>query len=1384
MKWKTNLLIILLGLSTTFMEAQTPVSFTSDQGLSNTCVRSIMEDSRKNVWIATQSGLNRYDGVKINVYRHRKGEAGALGHDMVSCTLEMEPGRVLVGTESGVQMYSYDTDRFTDIPFIVLEGDTLRAHVISMARLSSGAIFVCTAGYGVYRLCKDEKGRSILKEERIVPSSEIGIMQIYEDSERRTWLVDVGGGIHCLRNGGARRVAQCPGAVELCQSSSGRLYLATAHDGLLCYDEKESRFYDVFPESRRYVIASINPGLEGQILVSTDGEGLKIYDEATGLVTQSNIRTYEYNLATSNVKDAIVDSYGNTWVGVYWKGVLMMPGQALGFGYVGRRSVLKNTIGTNCVTSVTGDGHGDLWVATDHCGVYHLSRDGSASVHFKPGVVKTMPSTVMSMLEDSEGTLWLGSSWAGVVSMDKRSGECKELGARMKDGCKIPNAYALAEDGHKNIWIGTMGSGLYRYNLLTGESARYTAVVNNTEAYPYQIMRNPYVRALLVHGGKLYVGTADGLEVFALSREGQLRVGGKYLPRSIVRDMKMGADGTLWAATSLGLVRFETATGNTRTYTVEDGLPINSTCSVEVAPDGKIWVGTDDGLACLNPVRDTFDSYHIEDGLQGNEFSVKASYSEDGTLYFGGINGLTMFRPSEVEKQSGKEKVVLRMVDFYVGGKPVHAGDLSGRYTIMDRWFPLVDEVNLSHHDKSFSIELSAPGAGIRRVVYYYSINGGEWTRLEYGQNRISFTGMGAGNYRIRMKAEAYGVSSEVKELTVRVHPAWYFSPLAVVCYSVLFLFICYVAFWQVREHFKAKRILEMHRREEELNEARIQFFMNISHEIRTPMTLILSPLMKLMNSDKDEERGRNYSLIYQNSQRILRLINQLMDVRKIEKGQFQLKYHKVELVGFVNNLYELFEATAQSRGITFSFVHDMDRMDVCLDAQNFDKVVMNLLSNAFKFTPDGGVITIELKGAGGGMSGGRDLDNHLTHGRPGAGSAGSRLSDDFILSVTDSGVGIPNQEKSRVFERFYSGKSDGNYVGTGIGLNLTKLLVELHEGRIWAEDNPEGQGARFIVQMPQALELLEYVMDDKMPQAVYPAPQETGCVAETVAGLPEEKKGGSKHGRILFVDDEAAIRRYLHGEFAGEYHVSECGNGQEAWDYIIGNVEKVDLVVSDVMMPVMDGIELCRRIKGSFNTNHIPVILLTAKNEDADRLEGLSTGADAYLSKPFNIDILRQTVGNLLENKRRLQGKYVVAHQEGKMDKIELESPDDHMMERVMKVINENISNPDLNVEFIADKIGISRVHFYRRLKNATGLTPRDFVRNIRLSQAAKLLSEKNFDITDVAIATGFRSVSTFSTCFKGYFGMPPTEYARKDGKAKANPKGGEDGDAAEKLS
>lgn len=1330
------LLFSMLGLL--HLEAQEVFSFTSDSGLSNTCINSITEDSRKNVWICTRNGLNRFDGIKMNIYHYQPGLESSLKNDVAMCVLDVGQEGVLVGLDIGVQLYSYYKDDFKDLPLIGVNGDTINAHVISMMRSHDDEVYVCTAGYGVYKLYRDKYGCSHFNE--ISHSSyQAAPIRMMEDSRKNIWVVDSKDNIYRKTDGHISLLGTLAGAGEFCESSSGKIYLSTTHQGLFCYSEKEDRFvYTGVGDN--YIISSVRPGAEGEIMVPTDGNGLNIYDEATGNLTKSNISTYEYNLRTSNVKSAMVDSNGNLWVGVYWKGVLVLPTIKSGFNYIGRRSVLKNTIGTNCVTALADDKTGNLWVATDHCGIYHLDSDGMSSIHFKPGEVSGMPSTVMAIHEDSEGTLWLGTSYSGVMQMDKNTGKCTPFSDIVKGGSEIHNCYDIAEDGYGRLWFATMGRGLFCYNLKTRTLHHYKGLNNNAISYPYEIIANIYVNKLFIHDDKLYLGTPDGLEKYDLNGGEMLKVAGKFCPGYMIKDIRVDAKGMLWIGSGSGLICFNPRDGEKKVYTSSDGLSNNAVKSLEICSDGKIWMGTDNGISCFNPSLNTFENYYAADGLQGNEFSGNASLMMDGSLYFGGINGLVYFRPSEVGKKP-LELIDLRVVDFYVNGRSVHHGDYSGSYMIMTGWTPEVKDFNLAHFDNTFSVELVVMNAIHPRVTYSYCLNNGDWKTLGNGQNRITFTGMESGTYRLRIKAEAYGRVSEVKEICVVIHPAWYFSPLAKFIYFLLFLFLCYIAIRQFREHYRAKRILEEHRHVEELNDARIQFFMNISHEIRTPMSLILSPLMKLMKNDKDEERQRGYSLIYQNAQRILRLINQLMDARKIEKGQFSLKYNKVELVGFINNLYELFEGTAHARNMDFKFIHTMERMEVCIDPQNFDKVIMNLLSNAFKFTPDGGCITIELK------------DTDESH----------RVMQDFILSVTDTGVGIPDKDKSRIFRRFYSGNYGTDYVGTGIGLNLTKLLVELHEGTIEAKDNPAGKGVSFIVRMPKKQDdLKDMEIEEFMAKHTQDELLEKGCTLTTEAEVQNGKRS-DKHYNVLIVEDDVPIRRYLHGEFASHYYVDEFGNGQEAWDYIVKNAGKVDLVVSDVMMPLMNGTDLCRRIKESYNTNHIPVILLTAMSDDADRLKGLEIGADAYISKPFNMEILFQTAENLLVSRRMLQGKFSLAvRSEEKIDAVKLQSSDEQLMERIMKVMNENLSNSELSVEDIADKICLSRVHFHRKLKELTGMTPRDFLKNIRLTQAAKLLAEKHLDITDVSVATGFKSVSTFSTCFKAAYGMPPTEYMK----------------------
>ena len=754
-----------------------------------------------------------------------------------------------------------------------------------------------------------------------------------------------------------------------------------------------------------------------------------------------------------------------------------------------------------------------------------------------------------------------------------------------------------------------------------------------------------------------------------------------------------------------------------------------------------LWISTDNGLTLFNPSDKTFMSFFAEDGLQGNEFSRGVSLHVNNMLYFGGINGVTLLDPATFYQTNDNSRSdTIRITDFYVNGKAVHSGDRSGRYTIFNGWVSEVEDINLCCDDNTFSIELSTMSMQARHIIYEYQINNGEWTSVGVNNSMITFNGMAPGVYDINIRAHSYNQTSPERHLHIVIHQPWYNSLWAWLIYFMVIAVLSYFVWRQIKEHRIAKRIFERHHQSQMLNDMRMQFFMNISHEIRTPMTLIMAPLERLKKMDTDEEHVRNYSLIGQNANRILQLINQLMDVRKIEKGQFHLNYSRVELVAFITNLYELFSETASSKNIDFRFIHEnIEKLNVCIDKSNFDKILMNLLSNAFKFTPDGGKITISL-------------EENLQE---------TNIEPQFIIKVTDNGIGIPDEKKEHIFDRFYqvdSNKSSNSATagGTGIGLNLASLLTKLHEGTLSVSDNPETKGSQFTLIMPQANYLIE---DDEESQINEETDLITAGQAESESVIDDKKKS-----TILIVDDESAIREYISEEISQKmpkYTIEQFSNGKTAWEYLQGHSSHVALVISDIMMPEMDGNQLCRNLKQSFLTNHIPIILLTAKVTEQEKIEGLDIGADAYITKPFSTDLVITTVNNLINNRRRLRSKYEnMLQEEQKIDRIELTSPDEQLMQRVMKIINENLRNPELNVEFIAREVGLSRVHFHRKLKELTNETPRDFIRGLRLRQAARLLAEKNLDISHVADACGFRSISTFSTTFKSVYGVSPKDY------------------------
>ena len=704
-----------------------------------------------------------------------------------------------------------------------------------------------------------------------------------------------------------------------------------------------------------------------------------------------------------------------------------------------------------------------------------------------------------------------------------------------------------------------------------------------------------------------------------------------------------------------------------------DGLPNNVICGICEDEEHNMWISTYMGICKYNVENNRYINYYAGDGLQGNEFTHGAFYKDQaGKVYFGGINGITYFQPLSIGSVLKDTKVWI--TDFFIFNQPVRKNTRSGRHTVIYTSVPDANMFQLAHYDNTFSIIFSTlQYNNPEQISYQYKIEelSNQWLSTEPGVNRVTYNNLPPGKYTFHVRALSHGNLSEIRTVKILITPPWYEMWWAYCIYVFLLGLLVLGIVNYILSRMRHRREIMKREHAEQLNEAKLQFFINISHEIRTPMTLIINPLEKLLAEKKGGELQKTYLMIYRNAQRILRLINQLMDIRKLDKGQMFMKFRETDMVGFIDDVMLTFDYMARKKKIHFSFEHAMSQLKVWVDMNNFDKILMNIFSNAFKYTPEQGEITVSL-------STGRDATRR------------DPLKEYFEITVTDSGIGLDR-------EKIDNDVTKSNF-GTGIGLHLSRSLVELHHGIILAENREDAPGSRFVIRIPL----------------------------------------GSAHLRTDELEDvEALITPHA----------------------VLVKPEKTDL--EEVFEEEEGEEDEEGKNKQNTNVNHVPVILLTAKSKPEDTMEGMATGADAYMVKPFNTELLKSTIANLLANRKLLKSKFSGAQQqEDKVQKLSMKSADEILMSKIMKVINENLSNPDLNVEMLAANVGLSRVHVHRKLKELTNLSARDFIKNIRLQQAAALLKEKKLTVSEVAYATGYTNLSHFSSSFKEVHGMSPKEY------------------------
>ncbi|MDT0688767.1 two-component regulator propeller domain-containing protein [Salegentibacter sp. F188] len=1326
--------------------AQSGRLFSTDSQLSSSLVNDVHQDSKGFIWIATEDGLNRYDGSKFTIFKQNHEDSKSLLNNYVKEVFEDSKNRLYFGFFNGLQIYDHATEDFKEIPLLLENNDPFNAHVLCMLERKNGDVLVGTSGEGIFEINYSGSAPAAHNLPNLISSP--FILKLFEDNEENLWIITQDQGIFKIDS--RNRVRQYlfnekyqNNISTIIQDADQNIMVGSFIHGLLKYDKASDNFVPI-SSTENISITSLHLSKEDKILIGTDGEGLKTFFPSQQEMNETNINFPNYNFSKAKVHSIIEDKVGNLWLGLYHKGVMLIPARKNNFNYIGYQSIKNNIIGSSTVMSVFKDEDETLWVGTDGDGLYGISPRMKKKYHYLNDTKDSgNASTIMCIFEDSKNNLWIGTYLNGLAKLDKEKNQFDFVeGLRDEKKYHVNRVFSLTEDNDDRLWIGTMGSGLFSLNLTSNEVKNHNVINNGGQK---NALHNEWINCLLFsESEKLYIGTFDGLSILNLKTYSYVTEQGinDFLRGKIVYSLFEDKEKNLWIGTSEGLFLKPEGEEIKRKYTTEDGLPSNIISSIVSDKDNNLWISTSHGICKFIPKKNKFFNYFFNDGLQGNEFLKNASYASEEQLYFGSTNGVTYFDPSEIVEQRINPNV--EITGFYLQDKTVKKGMKSGSYDIVEKAVIDADTFHLSHKDNDFSIEFSSlKFDNPERVKFLYRFDGGEWIKLQPGVNNVTFSDLQPNYYSFEVRADDQGYLSDIRRLGIIVHPPWYFSMWMKFLYTFLLIIFCYFILHQIRQRQKTRKRLQDYKQAKEINEAKLQFLTNISHDIKTPISLITNPLKKLILTDDNDKRQKSYRIMQRNSDRILQLIDQLIDARKLDKGQIELKFRQVELISFIQDIYSLFEDQVNEKNLRVKFCSEVEELNVWIDPKHFDKIIQNVLSNAVKFSPENGLIKILITTKNLGIA---------------AAQSGTKY---FHIIVKDDGVGINESEIEKIFERFYQVNNKlSRSEGTGIGLHLTRSIAKLHYGTIYARNNRTGVGCKFIISIPLGRKHLKpEEIEHKVEQKETFKPEKKKLISKNLKDEGDSHTNNKNKPTIMVIDDNQDVRNYICQELQLQYNIISASNGKAALP--IALKENPDLIVSDIVMPQMNGIKFCRKVKNNIKLNHIPIILLTGKTDDETKLKGLDIGADAYLAKPFNIEILKKTIKSLVRNRKILKNSFG-GHQthNDKIEKVQMKSADEKLIQRFMDVVSENLNSTDLNVEMIAQELGISRVHLYRKLKQLTNQSARELIRNIRLNQASELLVSKNISVSEVAYATGFSSVSKFSTSFKEFYGVTPTQY------------------------
>ena len=1310
-------------------------------GLSNNSVNTICKDRDGFMWFGTTTGLNRYDGYTFKIYQHAENDPGSLPDNYITDIVEMPDGRFWVNTGRGYVLFDKEQDCFiTDVTGFMknLESGGVPEQVFVDRE---GNTCLSVAGEGCYRYKEGGKRLFFSYVEHSLP--EHGVTQIAECSDGLLLIYNTGL-LVCLdratlaikwQSDEIKKYIPAGKTIEFSLFvDRDNCIWAYSLMGIWAYDcgtkSWRTDLTAIWSSRPDVIIHAVAQDIEGRIWVGKDYDGIDVLEKETGKVTSlvahdDNGRSLPHN----TIYDLYADRDGIMWVGTYKKGV----------SYYSESIFKFNMYEWGDITCIEQADENRLWLGTNDHGILLWNRSTGKAEPFWRDAEGQLPNPVVSMLKSKDGKLWVGTFNGGLYCMN--GSQIRSYKEGVGNALASNNVWALVEDDKGRIWIASLGGGLQCLEPVSGTFETYTS--SNSA-----LLENNVTSLCWVDNNTLFFGTANqGVGMMDMRtreiKKIQGQSGNVKLSNDAVNHVYKDSRGLVWIATREGLNVYDT-----RRHVFLDLSPVaeakgNFIAAITEDQERNMWVSTSRKVIRVTVASDgkgsyLFDSraYNSEDGLQNCDFNQRSIKTlHNGIIAIGGLYGVNVFAPDHIRYNKMLPNVMFTGLSLF--DEAVKVGQSYGGRVLIEKELNDVENVEFDYKQNIFSVSFASDNYNLpEKTQYMYKLEGfnNDWLTLPLGVHNVTFTNLAPGKYVLRVKAINSDGYVGIKEATlgIVVNPPFWMSWWAYLLYAVGLVIVLFLARYRMlkreREKFHLQQIENEVAKNEEINNMKFRFFTNVSHELRTPLTLIISPLEGMLKETTDELQSTRLQLMYRNAQRLLHLVNQLLDFRKGEMSTHQLSLSEGDIISYVHSVCNSFLLMADKKHIQFSFFSGIDTFSMAFDADKVGKIVMNLLSNAFKFTPEGGRVTVMIEHVAG-------------------------TPDMLEIKIADTGIGISDVDKEHIFERFYQADHKGveETTGNGIGLSLVRDFVTLHEGEVKVFDNI-GTGSVFVIQFPV-----------KHVETQVQLPPETGIsIGEEEDKEIKEETERKDFPLLLIVDDNEDFRIFMRYSLELQYRVKLAVNGNEAWEMM--QEELPDLVISDVMMPQMDGNELCRLIKQDKRTAHIPVILLTARQNTEAKLEGLQTGADDYVTKPFNMTILVLRIRKLIELSRYhrvTQGMIDPAPSE-----IVITSLDEKLIEKAIKYVEDNMSRTELSVEELSRELGMSRVHLYKKLLQITGKTPIEFIRVIRLKRAAQLLRESQLHVSEVAFEVGFNNPKYFSRYFKDEFGVLPSVYQEKEGK------------------